>query len=406
MDVVFLSPHYPPDMVHFTRGLAEVGARIRAIGDVPLDQVPETVRRHLAGYLQVSSWQDLGPAAEEIERWIRGTNVDRIETLWEPLILLAAELRRRTGCPGLLPEQAILFRDKVKMKAQVAAAGLRTPRGIRAHSVAECVAATHEIGFPVCIKPVAGAGSQDTYRVGDAAELQHITPRLRHVPEVTVEEFIDGDEFTFDALWQDGEPIFHSITQYFPRPLESRMNEWISPAQITFRHPDAPEFSDAQALARGVVRALGLRSGFTHMEWFRNSRGEAVFGEIGARSGGGHLVDMMNYSNDCDLFRGWAELACYGRFSEPVHRRYHVGLVFKRAEGQGRIRAIHGAEKVLAVCGENIIREDLLPIGAQRRDWRQTVTSDGFVCVRHPEFDRVRQMVRVLVSDLRLYAGG
>src|SRR5258708_27047845 len=39
--------------------------------------------------------------------------------------------------------------------------------------------------------------------------------------------------------------------------------------------------------------------GFAHMEWFLKPSGEVVFGEIGCRSGGAHLVDQMNYT--CDI---------------------------------------------------------------------------------------------------------
>ena len=32
MNVVFLSPNYPPEMQQYTRGLAEVGARVLGVG--------------------------------------------------------------------------------------------------------------------------------------------------------------------------------------------------------------------------------------------------------------------------------------------------------------------------------------------------------------------------------------
>jgi hypothetical protein len=36
-----------------------------------------------------------------------------------------------------------------------------------------------------------------------------------------------------------------------------------------------------------------------------------VFGEIGCRPGGAHIVDQMNYTSDIDLFREWARVACW-----------------------------------------------------------------------------------------------
>jgi hypothetical protein len=48
---------------------------------------------------------------------------------------------------------------------------------------------------------------------------------------------------------------------------------------------------------------------------------------------------------------------------------------------------------------------DLLPVGAQRRDWQAVVVSDGTVIVRHPELQRVIEMTERFASDLQMYAG-
>ena len=45
---------------------------------------------------------------------------------------------------------------------------------------------------PIIVKPIAGAGSAHTFRVDGRADLESVLPRLVGVPEVSVEEFIDG----------------------------------------------------------------------------------------------------------------------------------------------------------------------------------------------------------------------
>ena len=39
MNVVFLSPHFPPNFWLFARALHEQGARVLGVGDVPVEQV-------------------------------------------------------------------------------------------------------------------------------------------------------------------------------------------------------------------------------------------------------------------------------------------------------------------------------------------------------------------------------
>ena len=93
-------------------------------------------------------------------------------------------------------------------------------------------------GYPLIVKPIAGAGSADTYRVDSAQELADVLPLLRHVPEVSVEEFIDGEEFTYDTVCAGGSILFENIMWYRPRPLQMTMHEWISPVSIVLRDLD------------------------------------------------------------------------------------------------------------------------------------------------------------------------
>jgi hypothetical protein len=48
---------------------------------------------------------------------------------------------------------------------------------------------------------------------------------------------------------------------------------------------------------------------------------------------------------------------------------------------------------------------DLLPVGAQRRDWMQTLVSDGYVIVRHPEWGQALRIAKDAAENIRLYAG-
>jgi hypothetical protein len=405
MDVLFLSPAYPPEMQQFTRGLAEVGARVWGVGDTPREALPEAVRRHLTGYLQVPRMLDEDDVLQRVQAWLGGRRPDRIEGLWEVVTLLAARLREALDVPGMSVDVVHGFRDKQRMKERVARAGLRVPRSGRASTVAEVRARVAEIGLPVVIKPVDGAGSADTHRVDSAEALERVIAATAHVREVVVEEFIAGQEYTYETLCVDGRPVFHSISMYVPNTLIARQNEWISPIILTLRDLDPPELRAGKALGDAALGALGMASGFTHMEWFHNPAGEAVFGEVACRPPGANMVDLMNYANDLDLFREWARVVVQGRFIRgPVERPWNAAIVFKRAIGRGRIRRIEGMDEVRRRFGPAIARDALLPVGAPRRDWKATFLSDGNVVVRHRDRDTTLEMARQIATHVRMYA--
>lgn len=406
MKVAFISPTYPPEQRDFTRGLAEVGATVIGVGDGPEGGLHPSVRRHLSAYIRVPHLFNEVEATRTLAPQLSKLGVDRVESNWEPTVLLAARLRDTLGLGGMSRDTALGFRDKQTMKERIKAAGLRVPYSFRVRSEDEARAAAEKVGFPIIIKPISGAGSADTYRCDDQQQFEDALAATRHVAEVSVEEFVDGEEFTYDTVCINGVPQFENVAQYFPRPLTFRSEQWISPAQIVYRNPYDPSLKLAGgiALGRDVLKALGMGTGFTHMEWYRKSNGEVVFGEIGCRNGGGHFVDMMNWSNDFDIYREWARSVCWEDFAAQAQRRYHVAMVFKRALGSGRISGIAGMEAVRARFGRWIVADELLPVGTPRRNWKQTLLSDGFVAVRHPELGACMEMMNTLISKVQLYA--
>ena len=135
------------------------------------------------------------------------------------------------------------------------------------------------------------------------------------------------------------------------------------------------------------------------------SDGEVVFGEIAARPPGAHTVDLMNFGCDISTYDGYGEAEVRGTFSQPVERKYNSINIFKRAQGQGRIRQIAGLDALFQRFGDAIINVNLLPVGAPRRDWVLTLISDGYVTVRHPDKDTLFGIADAVGTDLNLYAG-
>lgn len=402
--VLMISPGFPGDMPHFTKGLAAVGARVLGVGDQPVSALGDCASA-LSDYLQVGNLWEEESTLNEVRRWLNGREVNRVECMWEPGVVLAAKMRAALGAPGLSLESAVAFRDKETMKQVLDRAGLRTPKHARARTKDECRDAAERFGYPLIIKPIAGAGSADTYPLHEPADLDMALERLGHVEEVSVEEFIQGDEFTYDTVSIQGTPAFQNVAWYRPNPLVMRLNPWISPQAICVRDLDRPELTGGIELGQKVLKALDFETGFTHMEWFRKDDGEVVFGEIGARSPGGRLTHCMNYAYDTDLFAGWAEAICYGSFSQPSAPSRNASVIFKRASGPGtRITSIEGLEGLLSEHGEHFALVELNRVGNVRRDPTTVIEGDGWIVVRHEDLDATLHLSERVSTEVRVLA--
>ncbi len=390
----------------FTRALAQQGATVLGLSNGPVHELPEMAQRYLSDYLQLPTlFTDPEAAIHPLRAWIGSRHIDRVCCLWEPGVEIAAQIRERFGIPGQSYEQALRFRNKDLMKQALSAGGVRVPYHMVASNAAEVWAAAEQVKYPLIIKPLAGAGSMDTFRCDDAKEVAAAIAQLGHIDTVNIEEFVDGEEFTYDTICAGGDIKYFHIGYYRPRPLIARTHEWISPQTLSYRDVDAPHLAGGRAMGERVLEVLGYNTGFTHMEWYRKADGEAVFGEVAARPPGARTVDLMNFASDVDLFDGWAEAELYGSFSLPVARTYNVACITKRARGQGRIHHVDGLDRVHERCGAAICTVDLLPIGAPRRDWKSTLLSDGYVMLRHPDWQTTMDMADFVGTELHLYAG-
>ena len=404
MNVLFLAPGYPAEMPFFVRALRARGAHVIGVGDGPENELSGVARESLAGYIRAPGIFANDSDLSAVTRALGETQIDRVVCNWEPGVLLAGRLRDALKVHGMGYQALVPYRDKDVMKQQVAAAGLRCPRHQLASSKAQVRDAAKALGYPLIIKPLAGAGSQDTFRCDNAAEVEASLAKMGHVDEVNVEEFIDGEEYTFDTICHEGKPLFYNICWYRPRPLTARTVEWISPQTLALRDPDAQHLRGGRDLGFAVLKALNFRSGFTHMEWYLKSNGETVFGEIAARPPGAHTVDLINWASDIDLYAAFAEAELNGTFSINLVRKYNSAIIFKRAQGQGIIRHIAGLDHIKERLGDRVVAMELLPVGAHRRDWLQTLVSDGWVAVRDPELQGVMDAADLVGTDLQLFA--
>jgi biotin carboxylase len=296
------------------------------------------------------------------------------------------------------------FRDKALMKDMLRARGLPCARHKLLQSPADAEAFVTEVGFPVVLKPPAGMASKGTWRITNASDLakaMHATkPSVEH--PYLAEEFLRGREYSFDSVTIDGEVRFHSISEYYPGPLEVMENDWIQWVCLLPRDISGSEFDGARELGIAAVKALGLETGVTHMEWFRRTDGSLAIGEIAARPPGANIVRMIGLAHDADLYRAWARAVVDNGFDGPWERKWAVGCAFLRGAGRGRIREVDGVGDTQRLVGSLIVEARLPSIGAPKSD---SYEGDGYAIVRHPDTEVARQALKTIIERVQIRYG-
>ena len=403
--VVFVAPFAFEITLRFAEAAAKhPGTRTVLISQDAPAKFPAELRRHLSAHIQVENALDPAHLADAVAAVAkRSGGVHRLLGTLEQLQVPLAVVREKLGIEGIGIQVATNFRDKAQMKDVLHAAGLPCARHRMLNAPSDAAAFVEQVGFPIVVKPLAGAGAKGTYQVQSHAELAELLRQNPPHPQrpLLAEEFMQGDEFSFDGVLVDGKQVWHSLTRYLPTPLDAVENPWIQWCVLLPREIDHPRYDDIRLAAADSVRALGLRTGVFHMEWFRRPDGSIAISEVGARPGGAQISRLMSYAHDFSFYRAWAQVAIDGTFPIP-ERRYAAGAAFLRGQGEGRVQNIRGLGQAQKEIGHLVVETNLPKLGQPKSS---SYEGEGFVVLRHPETAVVEKALHRLISLIRVEMG-
>ncbi len=406
MNIIFVEPAFPYNQREFVRGLHAAGANVIGIGERPVSHLDGELKRWLGDYLQIRSVVDEGALLAAVKAVQGKIWVDRLEATVEAHILAAAKVREATGIPGTSTRTAWLCRDKPAMKEALRNAGVPCAQSTRALSPQDARDFAAAVGYPLILKPPAGAGASGTYRVDDERELERMIEAsgLAAGHEVAVEEFVEGHEGFIDTLTVRGEVGHEFITHYYPNVLEAMRTRWISPQMVATNRVDAEGYREVRELTRKVIRILGIGTSATHMEWFFGPKG-LKFSEIGCRPPGVGQWDVYNAANEFDLYFEWAHALVHGATHTRPSRRYAAGMIALRPDRDGRIKGYSGVDEIGRKYGECIVAAHLPEPGTPTQPVEAGYMANAWMRVRHPDYDALRGIMNEIGETVHVYAG-
>ena len=402
MFVIFVCPIFSPAATQMIEAVLDVeNVRLGVIAQQPLAALAPNVAAQLTAHWQVDDVTNATSLERAVEALASAHGViarcfGAYEQLQQPL----AFVRERLGIPGLTSAAAHNFRDKARMKDALRAAGVPVARHTLVTSREDALEFIAEVGYPIVLKPPAGAGAIATQRIRDVASLDLMLANFRATAAnpMLAEEFLRGTEYSLETVSLNGDAIWHSITRYSPTPLDVVENPWMQWTVLLPREIDSPEFDDIRAIGATALTALGMGTGVSHCEWFRRDDGSVAISEIAARPPGANITTMISRANDIDFVAAWVRLMIDGTF-EPPERRYAVGTAYLRGQGTGQVRSVEGLDAVQAQFG-SLICDSRLPYLGQHPTG--SYEGEGFIIVRHPDTTVVQHALQRIVSIVRV----
>jgi hypothetical protein len=353
MNVVFLSPHFPPHYFRFCLNLKSAGANVLGIGDEPYDNLSQEVRTALTEYYRVDDMHNYDALVRACGFFIhRYGKIDRLDSLNEYWLSTEARLRDDFNIFGVRGREIDFIRRKSRMKAKFREAGVPVARGQIVQTVDDAHSLIHETGYPVIAKPDDGVGAIATYRLNgnqDLAAFFETKPDTDYI----MEEFISGTIYSFDGLSdRSGNPVFYTA-HTFSQGIMETVNEARHLYYYSLR--DIP--ATLEKIGRECLRAFNVRERFFHIEFFQTAADQYVSLEVNMRPPGGYTTDMFNYACDIDIYQIWAELLVRNRTAINYMRDYHCCYASRKFNQ----RYTHSHADILTRYGTLIIQIESVP---------------------------------------------
>ena len=377
MNVVFLSPHFPPHYYRFCQRLREVGANVLGLADEPFDNLHSKLRASLNEYYKVHDMHDYDAMVRALGYFThRHGKIDRLDSLNEYWLEMEAQLRTDFNVFGVKNDDIMKIKRKSEMKKVFQKAGVRVARGRVCLNEEETRDFIKEVGYPVVAKPDIGVGAAKTYKIMDDWELRHYLNDKLPVDYI-LEEFIAGQIVTYDGMTdRDGKIVFVASHEYSKGVMET-VNEDSDIYYYGVR--EIPK--DLDKVGKAVLKAFNVRERFFHLEFFRLPDNEIVALEVNMRPPGGLTTDMFNFANDIDVYKMWAEVLVHGHTDAQATRPYFCAYV-------GRKNSIS-----YALSHDQVMQHfHGMIVNASQIDgvFSRAIGNYGYI-IRHPELEAIVQ---------------
>lgn len=367
------------ECIHVDSGTPDVHLALRASGFVASIQHDGDLQATVAALQRLSASAVVAGAESGVE--------------------LADKINAVLGTPGNGTSRPRARRDKFEMVEALREASVTHAATIVSSDPSEIVRWTESsLGWPVVLKPVASAGTDNVVLCTSAEEVRATAEKIMSARDrygrtnsmVLAQEFLAGDEYFVNSVSRDGVHRIGEIWRYYKRHLPD------GHIVFDYHEPVPPEDPVALRLdryTREVLDALEIRNGAGHSEVMLTARGPVLV-ECGARLGGGQVphinvrclgtsqVDLLALSlTDPTGFAALDDIAY-----RIVERPRHVSLINPHVWGRvpsddalADIRALPSyAHDVLA-----------FPAGRQISRTIDVVTSPGFVYLISPDRQQI-----------------
>lgn len=240
-------------------------------------------------------------------------HIDGVITFLDYYVPLVAKISEHLNLPGMSFENALCARNKYLMRNRHKRDLVSIPMYIPVKNLNEAINAGNEIQYPNIIKPINLSASRNVFKNNNALELKENYFKIKNtIPPfginnsniVLVEEYMDGPEYSVEAIVFNGEISIVGIT----KKQVSGHNSFVEVNHTVPAMLSENVRKKIEATTILAIKSIGIRNGCAHTEIKATSKGPKIV-EIAARLGGDHIPELIERAFGIDLWSNVIKIA-------------------------------------------------------------------------------------------------
>ena len=310
---------------------------------ITCDYLPENPGHKLSDeYYNISTTDK-----EAVLELARKLNVDGvIAYASDPAAPIAAYVCEELGLPTSPYKSVTILSNKDLFREFLLKNGFNCPKAMGFVCYEDALAKIDEFELPVMVKPVDSSGSKGINKLTDKSELKEfIEDALNYSlsKRFLIEEFIvkRGHQISGDAFSVDGKLVFHCFGNEFYNPNVDK--DFAPLGECWPFQMDHKYIEDLERQLQKLFSLLGMESNAYNIEAIVGQDDKVYLLEVGARSGGSLIPQVIKYATgvdmvtwvvqaaagdkiDCSALKGGKEIPICGFWSNYMVHSNETGL--------------------------------------------------------------------------------
>lgn len=276
------------------------------------------------------------------------------------LLPLVGRLNERLGLAGHDEVVGGLCASKTAQRKTLTSAGVPSPSWRSVRTADDLENACAELGYPVVIKPDDRSASSGVVLVDRASSIE---PSFKTAMtqawngQCVAEEFLDGPEFSVEAMCFGGELHVAAVAskQFGCLPNFVKLNAEV-PADL-----DGKTEAAIAEVAGAAAAALGITDGPAHIELRVTADGPKVI-EVNGRMGGFFLAEMVCAATGVNLYSAWYDVF---RRQAPKITPSRRSVAVRRAitDASGKVLTVHANTSAITRAEQHVLTRALVSPG-------------------------------------------